>query len=133
MEAKEVRRFVILPVDVNQSGQIIQIDRKIPDHLIVCKGILANVKGFLNIGKEIQHMGEISLMLNSGQIHPLHHTVGYFPKPLYKKIPFFKIKEELVPNYRIRGFYEDAGNSRDISGNFLPYTLNIYLDCKAKI
>ncbi|MBI5539800.1 MAG: hypothetical protein HY951_07060 [Bacteroidia bacterium] len=133
MESKESRRFVILPVDVTKAGQIISLDRELPAHLMVCKGINATVKGFLNTGKDIQHMGEISILFNSGQLHPFHQTVGYSIEPLRKKNNFFELKEPLVPNYRITGFYEDAGNSRDIKGNFLPYSVNIYLDCKAKV
>lgn len=133
MANKESRRFVILPVDVTKAGQIISFDRELPAHLMVCKGINATVKGFLNTGKDIQHMGEISILFNSGQLHPFHHTVGYSIEPLRKKNNFFELKEPLVPNYRISGFYEDAGNSRDIKGNFLPYSVYIYLDCKAKV
>jgi len=131
MKSKEARRFVILPVDVTPAGQIISIDRELPAHLTVCKGINATVKGFLQTEKDIQHIGEISLLFNSGQVHPLHHTVGYSLEPLRKKNGFFEIKESLVPNYHINGFYEDAGTSRDAKGNFLPYSVNIYLDCKA--
>lgn len=133
MEAREARRFVILPVTVSQAGQIIPLDRKLPAHLTHCTGIQATVKGYLNTGSDIQHMGEISILLNSGQVHPLHHTVGYSLQPLKKKNGFMQITETLVPNYRISGFYEDAGTSRDVKGNFLPYTVNIYLDCKATV
>lgn len=133
METKEARRFVLLPVEVSEARQIILLDRKLPAHLTKCKGIQATVKGYLNTGRDIQHMGEISILLNSGQVHPLHHTVGYSLEPLKKRNSFMQISEPLVPNYRISGFYEDAGNSRDNRGNFLPYILNIYLDCKANI
>lgn len=131
MESMESRRFVILPVDVTKAGQIILLDRELPAHLTVCKGINVTVKGFLNTGKDIQHIGEISILFNSGEVHPFHHTVGYSLEPLRKKNNFFELKEPLVPNYHINGFYEDAGTSRDVKGNFLPYSVNIYLDCKA--
>ncbi len=131
MESRESRRFVILPVDVTKAGQIIPLDRELPAHLTVCNGITATVKGFLNTGKDIQHMGEISILFNSGEVHPFHHTVGYSLEPLRKKNRFFELKEEFVPGYRVSGFYEDAGTSLDVKGNFLPYSVNIYLDCKA--
>jgi hypothetical protein len=133
MKNKEVRRYVILPVEVRRPGQIILLDRKLPAHLTLCKGIHATVKEYLETGKDIQHFGEISILFNSGQVHPLHHTVGYSLYPLRKRNPFMQISEPLVPNYRISGFYEDAGRSHDRLGNFLPYTLNIYLDCKATV
>jgi hypothetical protein len=131
METKEGRRYAIIPVDITYAGQLVKLDRTLPAHLTVCKGLLATVKGFLKTEKYIQHMGEISLLFNSGQVHPFHHTVGFSLKPLMKKNSFVEVTEPLVPNYKITGFYQDAGTSRDIKGNFLPYSVNIYLDCKA--
>lgn len=130
-EDKERTRYVILPVDVSSAGQVVRLDRSLPAHLTICKGIHATVKTFLNTPSDITHIGEVSLLFNSGQVHPFHHTVGYDKTPLGQKNRFFPLSEELLPNYRIRGFYQDAGNSRDAFGNFLPYTMNIYLLCKA--
>ena len=133
MELKEIRRFVILPVEVSKPGQIILLDRKLPAHLTVCRGIDITVKGFLKTDKDIQHIGEISLQFNSGEVHPFHYVVSYSKDPLRKKNKFLHLKEPLVPNYQVTGFYEDAGTSRDVKGNFIPYLVNIYLDCKATV
>lgn len=131
METKEVHRYVLFPLEVKQSGQIIQLDLKLPAHITECKGILATVKGYLNVPKDIPRIGEISISLNSGQVHPLHYTVGYSREPLHKKEPFLTIEEPIVPNLRISGYYEDRGTSLDALGAFQPYQLNLYFDCKA--
>lgn len=131
-EAKEKTRYTILPVDVTSAGQVIRLDRKLSAHLTDCKGIFVTVKTFLNTPGNLTHIGEISLLFNSGQVHPYHHTVGYSKSPLGQKNRFLPLGEELIPNSRIRGFYHDAATSRDSLGNFLPYTLNIYLHCKAR-
>ena len=133
MDTKVKRLFAIIPVDITYAGQLVKIDRKLPAHFTVCKGLLATIKGYLKTEKYIQHMGEISLLFNSGQVHPFHHTVGFSLKPLLKRNTFVEVKEPLIPNYQVTGFYQDAGNSRDIKGNFLPYSVNIYLDCKANV
>jgi hypothetical protein len=133
MAAKEARRYFILPVEVSKAGQIIPIDRKLPSHFIHCKGIHATVKGFIDTPTDIQHLGEISILLNSGQVHPLHYTVGYSREPLRKSNPYMEAGEELVPNYRISGFYEDTRIPDGTVGHFMPYTVNIYFDCKAKV
>jgi hypothetical protein len=130
-EAKERTRYAILPVDVTSAGQIIRLDRKLPAHLTICKGIHVTVKNFLNTPSNVQHIGEISLLFNSGQVHPFHHIVGYNKNVLGQKNRFLPLTEELIPNSRIRGFYLDSGNSLDSGGHFLPYTVNIYLYCKA--
>ena len=133
MEAKEARRYFILVLDVSQEGQVILLDRKLPSHFFHCSGIFATVKGFLDTGKDISQIGEVSILFNSGQVHPFHHFVGYSQIPLQKKILFMEVSEPLVPNYRISGFYADARASFDRNGIFLPYTLNIYFDCKVKL
>lgn len=132
-ESRKIRVYAILPVEVTNARQVIKLDRKLAAHLMICKGIHATVKGFLNTPSNIQHMGEISLLFNSLQVHPFHHTVGYNKAVLSQKNLFFPLNKELVPNSRIQGFYSDAGNSRDALGNFLPYTVNIYLHCKTKL
>jgi hypothetical protein len=128
---KEIRRFIILPVDVTEDRQIIHIDRKLPAHLFRCKGFLLSVKNCINTLSDIPHLGEISLLLNSGQVHPFHHMADYKRKVLSRKNSFVEIDEELIPNLMVNGFYRDLGNARDHNGNFIPYSLNIYLDCLA--
>ena len=131
LKSKEIRRFVILPFNVTEDGQIISIDKKLPAHLLRCKGILPTVKNCIDLVNDIPHLGEISLLLNSGQLHPFHHMLGYKRKALSKKNSFVEINEKLIPNNTVNGFYRDLGNSRDTKGNFIPYSLNIYLDCLA--
>lgn len=127
------KRFIIIPVKVNSPGQVIQIDKKIPANLLRCNGIFVTVKGFLNTAGEIQRMGEVSLLFNSGKTHPYHHTVGYKKTALDTRKLFSELSEDLIPNYRVRGFYSDYGTSHNNIGVFLPYSVNIYLECKAKI
>jgi hypothetical protein len=128
---KEMRRFVVLAVNVTESGQIIHIDRKIPAHLFRCKGILLSVKNCINTVHDIPHLGEVSLLLNSGQIHPFHHMVSFKREALNRNSYFVEISEKLVPNLTVNGFYRDSGKAFNTSGTFVPYCLNIYLDCLA--
>jgi hypothetical protein len=128
----EIRRYFILPIIVRKAGQVIPIDQNIPAHIISCRGILATVKGFLQTGHEIQHIGEISIQINSGEVHPMHHSVGYADKPLLKCNHFMQIEEQITPDMRISGYYQDAATAKDDKGIFLPYQVNVYLDCKAK-
>lgn len=128
---KEIRRFMILPVDVTESGQIIHIDRKIPAHHYRCRGILLSVKNCIDPVHDIPHLGEVSLLFNTWQVHPFHHMAGFKRKVLGRKKIFTEIDEELLPNLRVNGYYRDCGNAHDAEGNFIPYSLNIYLDCLA--
>lgn len=128
--SKEIRRFVILPIDVTEDGQIIRIDRKLPAHLLRCKGIMLSVKNCISTN-DIPHLGEVSLLLNSGQVHPFHHMTGFKREALSKKNSFVEINEKLMPNLTVNGFYRDLGNSKDQEGKFIPYSLNIYLHCLA--
>lgn len=127
--SKKISRFVILPVDVTESGQIINIDRKIPAHLFRCRGIMVSVKNCVNATGDIPHLGEISLLFNSWQIHPFHHMVGFKREVLSRRNNFTEIDEQLLPNFTVNGFYRDSGKLQDSKGNFIPYSLNIYLDC----
>lgn len=127
----DFRRYFILPVKVTRKGQIVSIDQSVPAHINGCVGILATVKDFLETGHEIQHVGEFSLMLNSAEVHPIHYSVGYSNLPLKKDNHFLPVEEQINPGTRISGFYHDAGTATDDKGSFLPYTVNIYLDCKA--
>jgi hypothetical protein len=129
-KSKEIRRFVIIPIDVTEDGQIIHLDRKLPAHLLRCKGINLSVRTCIG-NTDIPHLGEVSVLLNSWQIHPFHHIVGFRRKVLNKKNSFVEINEKLIPNFTINGFYRDLGKSMDEKKNFIPYSLNIYFDCLA--
>jgi hypothetical protein len=130
-KSKEIRRFVILPVDVTEDGQIIHLDRKLPAHLLRCKGIMLSVKNCIDPVNDIPHLGEVSVLLNSWQLHPFHHMAGFKREALSKKNSFVEINEKLIPNFTVNGFYRDLGKSKDHEGKFIPYSLNIYLDCLA--
>lgn len=130
LKSKEIRRLVILPIDVTEDGQIIRLDRKLPAHLLRCKGIMLSVKNCIST-KDIPHLGEVSVLLNSWQVHPFHHIAGFRRKALSMKNSFVEINEELIPNFTVNGFYRDLGKSVDEKKNFIPYSLNIYLDCLA--
>jgi hypothetical protein len=130
LKSKEIRRFVILPVDVTEDGQIIHLDRKLPAHLLRCKGIILSVKNCI-CTNDIPHLGEVSVLLNSWQLHPFHHMVGFKREPLSKKNSFVEINEKLIPNFTVNGFYRDLEQSKDHEGKFIPYSLNIYFDCLA--
>jgi hypothetical protein len=130
-KSKEIRRFKIIPVDVIEDGQIINLDYKLPAHLVSCKGIILSIKNCISNTNDIPHLGEVSLLLNSGQVHPFHQMVGFKRESLSKKNSFVEIDEKLIPNYTVNGFYRDLGNSLDHEGKFIPYSLNIYLDCLA--
>jgi len=127
-----VRRFVILPIKISRAHQIVAIDTSISANIISCSGILADVKGHLQTGRDIQHIGEVSILFNSGRVHPLHHSVGYHDKPLQKCDRFMQIQERIFTGSKVCGFYQDAGTATDEKGIFLPYQVNIYLECKAK-
>lgn len=127
----DFRRYFILPVRVTKKGQIISIDQPLPSHITRCLGILATVKDFLAIDHEIQHIGEFSLMINSAEVHLVHFVVGYSNLPIKKDNDFLPVQEQINPGTRISGFYLDAGTATDDKGTFLPYTVNIYLNCKA--
>ena len=126
---KYKRRFVILPVDMMSPFQIINISRKLPAHLIKCKGIAVTVKNKLSQFNDIIQLGEFSLSFNSGQVHPLHLFAGYQKDVLSNKNSFLEINEELIPNYYVTGFYRDFGKTITGDSTYIPYTLNIYLDC----
>jgi hypothetical protein len=127
-----IRRYFILSISITKTGQTVLIDRAVPLHLVSCNGIHASVNGFLPTENEIQHIGEFSLILSSGSVHPIHYSVGYSKQPLMKNNRFMPIDEPIAPGSHISGFYQDAGTAKDDKGIFLPYRVNIYLDCKAQ-
>jgi len=128
----EVRRFFILPVYIRKAHQIVTIDKSLSANIVSCSGILASVKGHLETGHDVQHIGEISILLNSGRVHPLHHSVGYYDKPLHKCNRFMQIQERIFSGVKICGFYQDAGTAINEKGMFIPYQVNIYLKCNTK-
>ena len=128
----EVRKFVILPIHISYANQIVVFEKSLSANIVSCTGILASVNGHLETGQDVQHIGEISLLLNSGQVHPLHHTAGLYSMPLMKCNHFMEIQETIFPGAKITGFYFDEGTAIDEKGIFIPYQLNIYLKCKAK-
>jgi len=130
-KSKKIRRFFILPVEVTEDGQIIRLDRKLPAHLLSCRGIMVSVMNCIHPVNDIPHLGEVSLSLNSGQIHPFHNMAGFRREALSKKNSFVEIDEKLIPNLTVTGYYRDLGNSKDEQKNFIPYSFNIYLDCLA--
>ena len=133
LKNKSVKRYFIIPVDVSNSGQIVSIDKKIPRHLKHCTGIRFSVKTFLDVAQDIPQLGEISLLLNSGQVHPIHHFTSYSKEILDKGKKDISISEPLTTNQIITGYYRDLKAAVDIRGVFQPYILNIYLICKATI
>lgn len=127
-----VRRFVILSIKISRAHQIVALDKSLSANIVSCTGIHADVKGHLQTGRDIQHIGDVSILFNSGRVHPLHHSVGYHDKPLQKCNRFMQVKERIFPGAKIYGFYLDEGTAIDEKGIFIPYQLNIYLKCKAR-
>lgn len=128
----EVLKYVIVPIHITNENQIVVFEKRLSANIVSCSGILASVKGHLKTGHDVQHIGEISLLLNTGQVHPLHHFAGFYNFPLKKCNRFMQIKERISQGAKISGFYMDAGTAIDEKGVFIPYQLNIYLKCKAK-
>ena len=128
----EALKYVIVPIRIRNAHQIVVFEESLSANIVSCSGILASVKGHLEIGHDVQHIGEISLLLNSGQVHPLHHSAGLYSMPLMKCNHFMEIQETIFPGAKITGFYFDEGTAIDEKGIFIPYQLNIYLKCKAK-
>lgn len=127
---KEVRRWVIIKLDITSSNQIIRIANKLPSHIKTCKGIMVSICDYLNVSSDINQIGELSLMLNSGQTHPYHFMTTYSKNPVNKCNKTLEINETLIPNQTIAGFYKDLGMAKNSAGYFLPYSINIYLDCR---
>ena len=117
---------------VTEAGQIIRITKKLPSHVKHCTGLFATIKGFHNTFDEVLHAGELSLSLNSGQDHPLHFRVGYSRIPLMPKNTFLEAKNDIIANQLVSGYYRDLGTMRSNTYTFLPYTLNIYLECRTE-
>ncbi|MBU0487422.1 MAG: hypothetical protein KKA07_07670 [Bacteroidetes bacterium] len=132
MEAVANRpRWKIIQFSVNESNQIIRIDGKLPAHLTECTGVYFSVKTQLDtLETEIAEIGEISLLFNARKSHPIHDTIGFSKVPTGTRPVFKKMAAKLLPNQPITGFYLDYGKTTNRFGNFLPYTINIYFECK---
>ncbi|MFH0895401.1 MAG: hypothetical protein V2A54_13275 [Bacteroidota bacterium] len=125
----KIRRIVFSAI-VTEAGQIIKINKKLPSYIKRCTGMYVTIKGYYNTFNEVLHAGELSLLLNAGQVHPLHFRVGYSRIPLMPKNTFLEADENLIANQPVSGYYRDMGTMRSITDAFLPYTLNIYLECR---
>ena len=128
----EAIKYVIVPIRIRNAHQIVVFEESLSANIVSCSGILASVKGHLETGHDVQHIGELSILLNSGQVHPLHHFAGFYSFPLKKCNRFMQVKERIFPGAKIYGFYMDEGTAIDEKGIFIPYQLNIYLKCKAR-
>lgn len=118
----ERSKYLIIPIEKIQSGEIRKISFKIPVNVKACKGFMfsGNVAGQMNNNYVL---GNISLLFNNRKSHPLHYTIHSKPLP-DKKWKLFKLKECIEESSFIQGYYMDIG----IATSY-PYTVRVYLDC----
>ena len=126
MDSKNVK-WGIIKIEVEQANQIVPIDFKLANNIKYCNGIYISVKELLDTEENyISQIGELSLSFNTKQIHPLHFTAEY-NKDLSDKKESLKLDSEMKANKNITGFYIDYSTSLNNKGDFLPYSLSIYL------
>ena len=125
--------WVIIQTEVTTQNQIIEIDRKLPPHLLRCEGIFLSVVDYLETANTlVNHIGHLkSLSLNSRKFIPFSQHVGYNRDKAVSKARRleFAMLDTIDDNSQLYALYQDAGTALDDTDTFLPYKLNIYLKC----
>ena len=125
----------IIEFDVDTSGQVITIDRRIPLHLIRCKGIIASVSGFPQTNLNQLLAGSIdSVCFNEKMDNPFSYPVWY-----NRTYPFFRmpvgdvLNTHVSNNSRVFIKYTDAGTMKDNNGSFIPYKIQLVIKYEKEV
>lgn len=115
-------KWAILPLAVKPK-EVAQVSAKLPGNAVHCTGVaftISDVCGCFSPG----YMGDISLMFNNRQSHPLNFRVESRASRFRMDEVILKLEETLKSGGRLSGYYRNNLN--------IPYTLKIYLQCISK-
>ena len=122
-------KWKIIQLEIKEALEIYQIDYKLPKDIQSVKGIYFSIKEILSLNYENRkQVGELSLLFNSRQEHPLHYTIDYTME-LPDKFEPMKLDSQIEANQNITGFYIDNALTVNDTGRMIPYTVLIYLEC----
>ena len=116
-------------VAVEDNGSLVPLDFRLPGDVEMCLGVQACVVGrFPTSGEQLPELGEFSLQLGGGQIHPLNQVVGYTHRSVLReehlhRPDFLPLEARLEPPLVVTGYYRDSGRLPAFTsdGRFHPY------------
>jgi hypothetical protein len=116
-------------VEVVDHGSLVPLDFRLPGDVEMCLGVQACVVGrFPTSGDQLSELGEFSLQLGGGQIHPLNQVVGYTHRSVLReehlhRPDFLPMEVHLSPPMVVTGYYRDSGRLPSFTddGRFHPY------------
>ena len=78
MKRNKNPKWRIIQLEITKALEIYQIDYKLPKDIKTIKGIYFSIKDILSLNDvKKKQLGELSLLFNSKQEHPLHYTIDY--------------------------------------------------------
>jgi len=120
-------RYSIIPIEVQQSREIVAINHKLPPHLERCTGyIVRHTKG-ITYGDDLPEIGLITLEFNSRKRLFVNDLICYSPR--IEELPSYRgVQIPLENGQLVTGYYMDTGMIP--GGHFTPYRVSVYLRCE---
>jgi hypothetical protein len=123
-------RYSIIRVQVNSSGEIVEISHKLPAHLKLCTGFIARHTKGLILPSDQPEIGLLALEFNSRKQLLINDVIGF--QSSVQEIPDYqKVNIPLESGQLVTGYYMDT---EQIEANlFQPYMISIYLRCELEV
>ena len=126
-------RYNIIQLEVTESGQVVEINHRLPSNYKRCIGYVArHVKGIAS-ELDIPEIGLVAIEFNSRKQLFFNDLVGY--EAQVEQLPQFQeLNIPLESGQLVTGFYLDTKKSTDplmdLKEWFRPYRIAIYLKCE---
>ena len=126
-------RYNIIQLEVTESGQVVEINHRLPSNYKRCIGYVArHVKGITS-ELDIPEIGLVAIEFNSRKQLFFNDLVGY--EAQVEQLPQFQeLNIPLESGQLVTGFYLDTQKSPDplidLKEWFRPYRIAIYLKCE---
>ncbi|MFA6066899.1 MAG: hypothetical protein WC707_06985 [Candidatus Babeliaceae bacterium] len=130
-----IRKVILDEISVTSAQQVIQIEQKIPSHILKCVGVFALVNSYVDTTSQRIKIGEFSLQFNNQKVHPINWLIGYDRTPSGRLSYPLTLNEPMYPGELIDGHYFDANTAYKTGVGppvFQPYKVLIILECIAQ-
>lgn len=123
-------RYRIIPIEVSEPGQIVEISHKLPLHLKVCTGFIARHTKGLKLTNNKNEIGLLALEFNSRKQLLINAMVGYESR--VEQLPDYQeVNIPLENGQLLTGYYMDT--KQIAPADFNPYTIQVYLRCELEV
>lgn len=118
-------RYRTIRFSVENRGQIVRTQFKLPLNMKICTGYLMKVTGYMPAGQDQKEVGMFSLEFNSKKELAVNDVIGY-EESIELKPEFQILQVELDKGSLVNCVYIDKYPAHL---NFSPYKVSLYLKC----